>query len=171
MNKDEKGFSLIIIVVFMSIAALFIGYLAGSWLISFLVADDQNSDLATKVSKTEKVKEKSTAEINNSKNNLTAPDLDKSEKQTNAIKKNNSSKSDSNQSSESKFAVQIGAFTDYNNAVLLKEEIEKLGFKVKITDSSPHQVQVTNYSSRKEAESAAKELKSKGCEGFIVHLE
>lgn len=55
--------------------------------------------------------------------------------------------------------------------MLLKEEIEKLGFKVKITDSSPHQVQVTNYSSRKEAESAAKELKSKGCEGFIVHLE
>lgn len=172
MNKDKNGFSLVIVVVFMSIAALFIGYLVGSWLISFLVADDQNSDLANKTSQIEKVEKKSTEEINNSKNNLTAPDIEKQvTKQTQSTAENQSSNSDSNQNSETKFAVQIGAFTDYNNAVLLKKEIDKLGYKVKITDSSPHQVQVINYDSRKKAESVKKELKEEGYNGFIVHLE
>ena len=37
MIKKEGGFSLVIVVIFMSIAAVFVGYLMGSWLIEFLM--------------------------------------------------------------------------------------------------------------------------------------
>lgn len=39
MDKKENGFSLIIVVIFMSIAAVFVGYLMGSWLIGFLMEE------------------------------------------------------------------------------------------------------------------------------------
>lgn len=179
MNKDQNGFSLVIIVIFMSIAALFIGYLAGSWLTSFLVDEDKSKDLANKAPKTEKISQNSVPKnqkeqtVNNSQNNLTAPTAkEKKEKTANSTKtQNKSQSSNSDQEQKTLFAVQVGAFSDYNNAVLLKDEIEKLGFKVKITDSSPHQVQVVNYSSRTKAESVEKELEAKGYKGFIVHLE
>ena len=52
MNKNEKGFSLVVVVIFMSIAALFIGYLMGSWLISFLIEDDSAEMAEQKQNKT-----------------------------------------------------------------------------------------------------------------------
>lgn len=195
MNKNENGFSLVIVVIFMSIAALFVGYLMGSWLISFLVEDDsaeiaeqeQNSpNISQQLESNEEPPDPE--EVNNSENNLTAPTEeelniapDQNEQNTNEGTANpNQDQSgqpeeteDSSENTEiaGGFGVQIGAFSNYNNALSLRDKIEEMGYEAVATESSPHQVQVIGYSSREEAESAAEELEEEGYTGFIVIRE
>jgi len=195
MNKNENGFSLIIVVIFMSIAALFVGYLMGSWLISFLVEDD--TEIAEEQMNTSNVNQQLASEnksqpeeVNNQKNNLTAPDsgdendvssTETTDNSTISGNQNNQAQNDqvdteTNNSSErgesqAGFAVQIGAFSNYNNALTVKNEVETLGYDLFITDTTPHQVQVIGYSTRNQAETVLEELKSKGYNGFIVVRE
>jgi len=197
MNKNENGFSLVIVVLFMSIAALFIGYLMGSWLISFLIKDN-STEIAEQKQNTAQVNQqvadssqKKVEEINNTEENLTAPpdggetapeeakntaadnkieqsDVKQNQNQNTANINDNSSEGTE---SISGFGVQIGAFSNYNNALSVSDKVSELGYEVVITDSSPHQVQVVGYKNRDQAESAAEELKSEGYPGFIVIRE
>lgn len=195
MNKKENGFSLVIVVIFMSIAALFVGYLMGSWLIGFLVEDpgSQAAEESESINKTLKEESPDSAEevVNNSNNNLTAPaaENNEEEEESSSQSENTDSKAaedtqnneraaeESSENTESSaqpagdYGVQIGAFANYNNALSLKDTVEEMGYTVIITDSSPHQVQVVGYSSREEAESAAAELEKEGYKGFIVVRE
>lgn len=211
MNKKENGFSLVIVVIFMSIAALFVGYLMGSWLIGFLVEEDssqmaeeeisQNTGAQIAQNNQEAQNNQNSEEVSNTENNLTAPPAEneentaqgtETESQTapaadSAGESSETSSETSQQSSEGtqtespepagntdiagSFGVQIGAFSNYNNALNLQETIEGLGYDVVITDSSPHQVQVIGYQTRDQAESAAAELEEEGYNGFIVIRE
>lgn len=186
MNKNENGFSLVVVVIFMSIAALFIGYLLGSWLISFLI-EDSPTEIAEQEQNTANVNQQvvdssqeETEEINTTKNNLTAPpeqnnitaentaNVEQNQSQNTADSDNNSSQNTENTGG---FGVQIGAFSNYNNALSVRNKVSELGFEVVVTDSSPHQVQVLGYESREQAESAAQELEAEGYPGFIVIRE
>lgn len=196
MNKNEKGFSLVIVIIFMSIAALFIGYLMGNWLISFLV-DDQRAEQAAD----NQVKiENSTQKNKPAENNLTTPSqenniLDSAAKESEAdrteakiTKKNEAlqdeskkqaankedqsnstaNKTSSSSSLNGKYGVQIGAFANYSNALKLKEKVIKMGYNVIISDSTPHQVKVAAYQTREKAEKIEAELEARGYNGFIV---
>lgn len=194
MNKNENGFSLVVVVIFMSIAALFIGYLMGSWLISFLV-EDSSTEIAEQEQNTANVNQqvadssqKEAEEINNTENNLTAPpkeeattpaeqnnttaentaNVEQNQSQNTADSGNSSSQNTENTGG---FGVQIGAFSNYNNALSVRNKVSELGFEVVVTDSSPHQVQVVGYESRVQAESVAQELEAEGYPGFIVIRE
>lgn len=200
MNKNEKGFSLIVVVIFMSVAALFVGYLMGSWLISFLVEDD--AEIAEGERNSSEISQQNISEnrdqpqkIDNQENNLPAPTPEErniasqpADTENSAAEDNTDQNSDSDgtqtaqsgseavQNSEvnnieGDFAVQIGAFSNYNNALSVKSKVEELGYQILITDTSPHQVQVVGYSSRNAAESILEELKSEGYNGFIVVRE
>ena len=194
MNKKENGFSLVVVVIFMSIAALFIGYLTGSYLISFLVEEDESPEMADQAQNspavTQEPQEESkpeSEEVNNSQNNLTAPT---EEEQQIAVEQAGQSQTETaapepeqspeettadnstpNSEEPGGFGVQIGAFSNYNNALSVKETVSELGYQVLITDSSPHQVQVIGYKNRDEAESAAADLEEEGYPGFIVIRE
>ncbi|PUU90734.1 MULTISPECIES: SPOR domain-containing protein [Halanaerobium] len=189
MSKKENGFSLVVVVIFMSIAALFIGYLTGSYLISFLVEEDESQEMADQAQNPPAAEESKPEpeELNNSQNNLTAPT---EEEQQIAVEQAGQSQTetaapDENQSTEKTaagnsspngeepggFRVQIGAFSNYNNALTVKETVSELGYQVLITDSSPHQVQVVGYKNRDEAETAAADLEEEGYPGFIVIRE
>ena len=157
MNKNDNGFSLVIVVIFMSIAALFIGYLMGNWLISFLVEDD-SAEIAEQQQNTPNINQQKTEtgeeaaeEVNNKENNLTAPteeelkiapeQNDQSPAAGTAAtnQEQNAEPTESEQSSENNeiagdFGVQIGAFSNYNNALSLKDSVEDLGFEAVITD-------------------------------------
>jgi cell division septation protein DedD len=194
MNKNEKGFSLIVVVIFMSIAALFVGYLMGSWLISFLVEDD-STEIAEEQKNTTNVNQQLASknngqprEVNNQENNLTAPDngkeadvsptanTDNSSINTVDTNQKNQTKTEINNSSEGGeakggFAVQIGAFSNYNNALTVKTKLEELGYELFITETTPHQVQIVGYSTRDQAEAELEDLKSEGYNGFIVVRE
>lgn len=199
MNKNENGFSLVIVVIFMSIAALFIGYLMGSYLISFLVDEDDAAEMAEQNQSTPAVSQQlpednneEPEEINNSENNLTAPTEEESNIASEQAEENPTETAavpEENQPEENEeavetestsqteavvrggFGVQIGAFSNYNNALSVKETVSEMGYQIVITDSSPHQVQVVGYESRDEAESAAAELEAEGYPGFIVIRE
>ncbi|MFN2340627.1 MAG: SPOR domain-containing protein [Halanaerobium sp.] len=205
MDKNENGFSLVIVVIFMSIAALFIGYLMGSYLISFLV-EDNSTETAEQQQNTPNVNQQlpenseeapdSPEEVNNTENNLTAPteeELEIAPDQSDQDKAQDTAQDatevtetpDQNESGEvtpaennaqnkeiaGDFGVQIGAFSNYNSAISVRDKVEELGFEVVVTDSSPHQVQVVGYESRDQAESAASELETEGYPGFIVIRE
>jgi cell division protein FtsN len=194
MNKKENGFSLVVVVIFMSIAALFIGYLMGSWLISFLV-EDNAEEIADKDQNTPAVnqqiaeeEESDAEEINNSQNNLTAPteeELKIAPDQSSQDTAEVTAEPDQNQDADSSqaennsqntevagsFGVQIGAFSNYNNALTVRDKVIELGYQVVVTDSSPHQVQVVGYQNRDQAESAAQKLEAEGYPGFIVIRE
>ena len=197
MDKKENGFSLVIVVIFMSIAALFIGYVMGGWLISFLVEED-TAEIAEEVQNSpnvnqqisEQPEQNSEAEaVNNSENNLTAPTAEEEniapeqneENSTELTANPNQDQSDQLPEADGNngaaaeitggFGVQIGAFSNYNNALSVRDKAAELGFEVVVTDSSPHQVQVVGYQSRDQAESAAQELEEAGYPGFIVIRE
>lgn len=194
MKKNEKGFSLIMVVIFMSIAALFVGYLMGSWLISFLVEDDKKEMALEKKNQTNvnqplnSETNSQAEEFNNQKTKLNTSENKKTEtitqnKNTNKsindeiknnqsdLVKNESKNSSKGGEADSAFAVQIGAFSNYNNALTLKKKVEGFGYEIFITNTTPHQVQVVGYSSRTEAEQILEELKSRGYNGFIVIRE
>ncbi len=192
MNKNEKGFSLVVVVIFMSIAALFIGYLMGSWLISFLVEDsstemaeqDDNSAVVNQ-QPAQSSQPEETEEVNNTENNLTAPTEEElkiapdqsNQDSTEAASQEQNTETDSadnnvqNTETAGRFGVQIGAFSNYNNALSVRDQVIELGYQVVVTDSSPHQVQVVGYQNRDQAESAAQELEAEGYPGFIVVRE
>lgn len=200
MKNSEKGFSLIIVVIFMSLAALFVGYLMGNWLISFLI-DDSGEQIAQQEqspSVSQNMEQNKKEDFNNTQNNLTAPAEDsspESQSDTNSSdtadqgqnqpsnqtesQKNAESGSSTESSSENAspaeitggYGVQIGAFSNYNNAKSLKDKVENLGYEAVITDSSPHQVQVIGYETREKAEAAEKKLEAEGYNGFIVARE
>ena len=54
MDKKENGFSLIIVVIFMSIAAVFVGYLMGSWLIEFMMEEPAQQSAQNNVEEVER---------------------------------------------------------------------------------------------------------------------
>jgi cell division septation protein DedD len=193
MNKNEKGFSLVVVVIFMSIAALFIGYLMGSWLISFLVedsstemADQDDNPAVVNQQPTQSSQPEVTEEDNNTENNLPTPTEEElriapdqsnqnSTEATASQEQNTGTDSADNnvQNTETtgRFGVQIGAFSNYNNALSVRDKVIELGYQVLVTDSSPHQVQVVGYQNRDQAESAAQELEAEGYPGFIVVRE
>lgn len=195
MNKNEDGFSLVVVVIFMSIAALFIGYLMGSYLISFLVEDNaaemaeqEEQPAVTEQQPAESRGQEESEEINNTENNLTAPTEEElkiapdqnnqsaaeqtaepaqNEQQAAAPAENTAQ----NTEAAAGFGVQIGAFSNYNNALSVRDKVEELGYQVVVTDSTPHQVQVVGYQNRDQAESAAQDLEAEGYPGFIVIRE
>lgn len=196
MKNNEKGFSLIVVVIFMSLAALFVGYLMGNWLISILIDDSEEQiaqqEQSPSVSQNVEQKESEEDNFNNTQNNLTAPPEDSSEavqsdagnssaadqsQTANQTEPQENTESDSSAESPSPaeitggYGVQIGAFSNYNNAKALKDKVEDLGYEAVITDTSPHQVQVTGYETREEAESAEEKLEAEGYNGFIVARE
>jgi cell division septation protein DedD len=197
MNKNENGFSLVVVVIFMSIAALFIGYLMGSWLISFLV-EDNSTEIAEQEQNTPNISQElpqndeqtpEPEKVNNTENNLTAPTEEElniapdqntqelTEGTANSNQDQSGQPTGENETSSQEneiaggFGVQIGAFSNYNNALSVKNDVEELGYQVVVTDSSPHQVQVTGYETRDDAEAAAQNLEAEGYPGFIVIRE
>lgn len=187
-KKKKTGFSLTVIVIFMAVAAIFVGYLLGSWLIQLLNEDNTpqmtqeqpeeitstessipttggaETDTEIKESKTdsqtESVKEETTAADSSDSQKNAEPEADVSEKQNNAESEVIVERGD--------FGIQVGAFANYENADQYKKEIESRGYKVVITDTDPHKVQIVGYISREEAEKAEKEIESAGYNGFIV---
>lgn len=167
MKKKEKGFSLVIVVIFMSIAALFVGYLLGSWLITFLVDDTEEEFAQNEV---EEVQEGS---LNGISDDLIEDDISDEQLQDDfqADPGETTEEAPNGEEFAGRYGVQVGALNNYNNALVLKNELEEMGYEVIITDSTPHQIQVHGYENREEAEEAQSELESDGYEGFIILRE
>ncbi|MGM0603497.1 MAG: SPOR domain-containing protein [Bacillota bacterium] len=190
MSEENKksGFSLTVIVIFMAVAAIFVGYLLGSWLIQFL-NEDNTPQLAQEQSE-EITSTESSIPLTNEKETETVSDELKTDSQTESVKEKTPVEDTSNSQNDIEpaaelseeqntveselsddrgdFGIQVGAFANYENAQQFKREIEEKGYNAIITDTDPHKVQIVGYSSREDAEKAEKEVESAGYNGFIV---
>ncbi len=180
MKNNESGFSLVIIVIFMSIAALFVGYIMGSWLISFMTEESETKIAENDAEQVDQIQE---VGINESDNNQLEINKESSQEnilneQTNETMVEQNAETPEEQTPEDPqfegndlsgtFAVQIGAFNNIDSAISLKEEMENLGFKAFITESEPHKIRVGSFAAREEAEEVEAQLEGRGYEGFIV---
>ncbi len=65
------------------------------------------------------------------------------------------------------YYVQVGSFSDRNNALNYAETIEADGFEVEVAETEPYRVLVLGGNSREEAEEVEDELRDLGYETFI----
>ncbi|MFW6001090.1 MAG: SPOR domain-containing protein [Halanaerobium sp.] len=181
MKKNESGFSLVIVVIFMSIAALFVGYIMGSWLISLMTEETEQeiaNDNAEQVEEFQDISNNSTDEDNQSlESEESSQENVSSEEEVETTGEEDTETADEETTDESQFegedlsgtfAVQIGAFNNIDSANSLKEEFEDLGYDAFVTESQPHKIRVGAFETREEAEEAEAELDSRDIEGFIV---
>lgn len=185
MNNNESGFSLIIVVIFMSIAALFVGYIMGSWLISFMTEESEQQMADNDVEQVQEIGSNESAadnqpEINeeSTQGNILNKENEDAGKETNGTtEKQNTETAEKQIAGDSQFeknnlsgtfAVQIGAFNNIDSAISLKKEMEDLGFEAFITESQPHKIRVGAFETREKAEEVEAQLESRDYEGFIV---
>jgi cell division septation protein DedD len=181
MRNNESGFSLIIVVIFMSIAALFVGYIMGSWLISFMTEESEQEIADDTVEQVEEVQDISNNEPGEDNQSLITEESSQAnisnEEEIEKTEEENVETADQETRDESQFegenlsgtfAVQIGAFNNIDSAISLKEEMEDLGYEAFITESKPHKIRVGSFETREEAEEVEAQLGSRDIEGFIV---
>lgn len=66
---------------------------------------------------------------------------------------------------------QIGKYSTYNNALKVKQRLEKEGYEVYITKKSPFYAGVGRYENREDAEVMQKELQQKNYTAFVQNFE
>ena len=153
---NKNNFSLTVIVIVFAIITIFVGYFLGNWMIRIAFENpEQNSNITTQ-EKHEEENEKE-VQINKDEENVTAVNS-----------QNKNIKNDS--FSGAKYAVQVGAFNNYNNALSLKKELENKGYEVMITENTPHKVRVGPSSEKKGAETIKTEIEKMGYNGFVLKI-
>lgn len=153
---NKNNFSLTVIVIVFAIITIFVGYFLGNWMIRTAF---ENPEQAKEISKQEENQEDDNQEINIDEKNDSVTSLDS---------QNENIKTD--KFSKASYAVQVGAFNNYNNAQKLKRELENQGYEVLITESKPHKVRVGPSSEKKGAETIKKEIEKMGYNGFVLNI-
>ncbi len=165
MNR-ESNFSLTMMIIIMALLAVFIGYLLGNWLIQVVTGDTGTQQVVQQeiieeeiitdnpaTDESNQVQESSSIKRDNQPTPLPEEDTEDVQEQI----------------SGQVFAVQVGAFANYNNAVALKNELEAKGFQVVVTNNSPHKVQIEATTNRDTAEEIEKDVEALGYNAFIAH--
>lgn len=152
----KSNFSLTVIVMVFAIIAIFVGYFIGNWMIRMAVGSPEQE---TKLAKQEENEEENTetVEIDEKEENIANSNDQNNEINTGSF-------------SSDGYAVQIGAFNNYDNALSLKKDLENEGYEVVITDGKPHKVRLGLSQEKKEAEKIKEEIESLGYSGFVIEL-
>lgn len=159
--ERRNSLSLTTVVIVLALLALFIGYLLGNWIIQLVVGtspDDSSQLTESKVMEEEIIVEDDSD--NDLESSTSYISEDKNDKETISINQ---------QLSGDVFVVQVGAFSSYNNAVVLKEELASKGFQAVITEGKPFKVQLGATTDRKTAEETEEKIKKLGYDAFITH--
>ena len=153
MGKKNK-FSLTVIVMIFAIIAIFVGYFLGNWIIKMAV-DSPNQEKT--LSKNEQKKNTNTKTV----------EIDEQKSVTN---NNKEQQKEVGSFSSDGYAIQVGAFNNYDNALSLKNELISKGFEVIITEGKPHKVRVGPFPEKEEAESIKDRFESLGYNGYVIEL-
>lgn len=160
MSRDST-FSLTIMVIIMAILAIFVGYLLGNWLIQMVTGDNPDIQQAgeEEIIENEIIRDEGedTEAVEGGEQETTAKTSEEDREYLN------------DQLEGEVYVIQAGAFSQYENAVSLKQELEESGFDVIITDDPPYKVQVGATTDRNEAEETEKKVEEMGYEAFITH--
>ncbi|ACL70185.1 SPOR domain-containing protein [Halothermothrix orenii] len=171
----QNTFSLTIMVIVMALLAIFVGYLLGNWLIQMVTGDPgQNTqqvvedkiieeEIVDDQGNTQKTPSPETSGDMTGEENLNGKSVDPDQDviEYKYIKQQ--------LQGEEVYAVQVGAFNNYNNALRLKQELEEKGLQAVITEGVPYKVQLGATTDRQEAEQTEKVVESLGYDAFITH--
>jgi len=160
-----NGLSLTVTVIILAIFGLFVGYILGNWFIQLVTGGSSEPSQLTsneKIIEEEIILEdEETEESYSSEFNL--------QDETSSAKVNQGNELTQEQLRGEVYAVQVGAFNSYNNALSLKEELASKGFQAVITEGIPYKVQLGATTDRQEAEETEKKIEELGYEAFITH--
>lgn len=149
--------SLTVMVIILAMLGLFIGYLLGNWFIQLVTGEPTPSQQVVD----NKVVEEEIVVEDNEKDTSTYFGVDSStEFEQQEVKE---------QLSGEVFVIQVGAFSSYDNALSLKEELANKGYQATITEGAPFKVQLGATNDRKSAEETKKKIEALGYEAFIAH--
>lgn len=159
--ERRNSLSLTTVIIVLALLALFVGYLLGNWIIQLVVgtSPDDSSQLA----ENKVVEEEIIVEDDNDS------DLESSTSYISKDKNDQETISINQQLSGDVFVVQVGAFSSYSNAVILKEELASKGFQTVITEGEPFKVQLGATTDREKAEKTKEDIKKLGYDAFITH--
>ena len=157
----QKGssLSLTVMIIFLALLGLFVGYLLGNWIIQLLTGGTPAPEqlLENKVVEEELVVEDENAEESSKIYVITEDELYQNQEDFIA-----------NQIKGDVYVVQVGAFQNRNNALNLQNELTEKGFQAVITEGIPYKVQLV-AKGRTDAEEMEKKIETYGYDAFITH--
>ncbi len=162
-----NGLSLTVTVIILAIFGLFVGYLLGNWFIQ-LVTGGTSEPSQLLNNQDEKIIEEEIILEDEETEESYSSDFNFGE-ETSIEEMSQENLSTQNQLRGEVYAVQVGAFNSYNNALSLQEELANKGFQAVITEGIPYKVQLGATPDRQRAEETEKKIKELGYDAFITH--
>ena len=156
----KNSFSLTVTVMVFALIAIFVGYFIGNWVIQMAV-ESPEKEVAQE--------SKSQVDTKSQDDNNTTVEIDSKEKSTSTDGESNKKNIESFTSDG--YAVQVGAFNNFENALSLKQELKAEGFNVIITGGKPHKVRIGPFNGKKEAEKIQNKVESIGYNGYVMSLK
>jgi cell division protein FtsN len=144
--------SLTVMVIILAMLGLFVGYLLGNWFIQLVTGEAPSTHQV--------VENRVVEEEIILKDEETEPSTYFDEQEEDETQE---------QLKGDVFVVQVGAFSSYNNALSLKEQLAGEGFEAVITEGVPYKVQLGATIDRSGAEETKRKIESLGYEAFITH--
>ena len=160
--KGQKSFSLTVMIIIMALLAIFVGYLLGNWLLGLVTGNGGATE--TEPEQQPPIEQEEIVEPPLEEGGETEEILDFGE--DDLLEED---EQDTEEITETGYAVQVGAFDDYGNARALTERLENDGFQPVIVSEDPYRVHLGGAESREEAETVLEELVRQGYDAFIAH--
>ncbi|MEC9487887.1 MAG: SPOR domain-containing protein [Halanaerobium sp.] len=154
--NNRPGLSFNILIVFICILALGVGFLVGNYLLQVISGSEQDLETLNQ----QQIDQEQIADSYQREDGEESPSDQTPEKDDTNI----------DQSGQTVFVVQVGAFSQKGNADSVREELVKAGFNAYVVGTSPYKVQVGAFSQRSDAEKLEKELEAKGyVDAFVTY--
>lgn len=168
-KKKDSNRSLTFIIIVMAIICVFVGYLVGVNLFRWMKQSPE-----PQVAQTENQIEETPKEVTNQPEEI---DESEEQKEETTVQEETEAETDSEvniveESStgqyDNLYKIQVGAFSNRENAESFKNELENHGYNVIIEEASTFKVRVIGKSSREETEEIENQLIELGYDTFIV---
>ncbi len=160
-----NGLSLTVTVIILAIFGLFVGYILGNWFIQLVTG---GASEPSQLTSNEKIIEEEIILEDEETEESYSSEFDFQE-ETNIEDLNQEIEFTQDQLKGEVYAIQVGAFNSYNNAVSLKEELASKGFQAVVTEGIPYKVQLGATTDRRKAEETKKKIEELGYDAFITH--
>lgn len=167
-KKESGNFRFVILLIFLSMIAIFLGFQIGnSFFASQMETEQEEIEIYEAEPDSENIEEEETTN-----EEITSAGEDNEISGEAVIDDSNQSEQTENTSEIDEtnigFYVQVGAFGNGDNANNLLEDLENRDFQVRIEGTEPYRVQVVGGSTRDDAEEVASELQGLGFETLII---
>ncbi|MDZ7672010.1 MAG: SPOR domain-containing protein [Halanaerobiales bacterium] len=168
-KNKKKNKSLTFVVIIMAVISVFIGFYVGMYLFKSMsggetqVAQTNNNISEDNLEQSIPASQDTNQESSNiESNNVEQTESQKTES-TETVEQPSSV-----EDHENLFKIQVGAFSNRENAETFKSELEKNGYQVIIRETEIFRVRVIGKETREETENIEKELINLGYDTFIV---